>query len=112
MRSCRRAPRKGTRRPKPINRSSKAEADVGRHEEPIGPDGPVQRFAEQLRELRREAGSPSYRSMDATARSDCPPGIGTVRINSAAQAWSVGTHGGWTGDHCLGEYYFVADPSG
>ena len=213
---------------------------MGRREEPIESYGPVQRFAEQLRELRRDAGSPSYRSMaatahysattlstaasgrarpslpvvlayvaacggdvadwrarwesldappspapapvpapapapllarapftasgvnkgpllarrpvlaglaavavlalalvfaraddpaaggptttvpsigarvpvDATIGSDCPPGIGTVRVNSAAQAWSVGTHGGWTGDHCLGEYYFVADPSG
>jgi len=37
---------------------------VGRPENPIDPqDGPVQRFAYELRKLREEAGAPAYRSM-------------------------------------------------
>jgi hypothetical protein len=41
---------------------------VGRREETVDPGaGPVQRFAHELRELRRRAGSPSYRSMAVVA---------------------------------------------
>ncbi|WP_030939227.1 hypothetical protein [Streptomyces sp. NRRL S-646] len=41
---------------------------MGRPERPVDPDdGPVQRLAHQLRELRRAAGSPSYRAMARTA---------------------------------------------
>lgn len=37
---------------------------MGRPERPLDPDaGPVQRLAYELRALRREAGSPSYRAM-------------------------------------------------
>jgi hypothetical protein len=37
---------------------------VGRREKPIDPEaGPVQRFAFELRRLRQEAGSPTYRVM-------------------------------------------------
>ncbi|WP_343243751.1 hypothetical protein [Streptomyces sp. SID13726] len=39
---------------------------MGRPERPLDPDaGPVQRLAHELRELRRSAGSPSYRAMSA-----------------------------------------------
>ncbi|MFJ8110064.1 hypothetical protein, partial [Streptomyces sp. NPDC096132] len=42
---------------------------MGRPERPVDPDaGPVQRFASELRALRREAGSPSYRVMAQRAR--------------------------------------------
>ncbi|MGW3117857.1 nSTAND1 domain-containing NTPase [Streptomyces sp. NPDC001107] len=41
---------------------------MGRPERPLDPEaGPVQRLAHQLRELRRTAGSPSYRAMALTA---------------------------------------------
>ncbi|WP_105968123.1 nSTAND1 domain-containing NTPase [Streptomyces geranii] len=41
---------------------------MGRPERPLDPEaGPVQRFAHELRELRRAAGCPSYRSMAVTA---------------------------------------------
>ncbi|NUR03897.1 MAG: helix-turn-helix domain-containing protein [Streptomyces sp.] len=41
---------------------------MGRPERPVDPEaGPVQRLAHQLRELRKEAGSPSYRAMAQTA---------------------------------------------
>ncbi|QKZ24794.1 hypothetical protein HUT05_16435 [Streptomyces chartreusis] len=41
---------------------------VGRPERPVDPEsGPVQRLAHELRELRRTAGSPPYRSMAQTA---------------------------------------------
>ncbi|MFI6437267.1 hypothetical protein [Streptomyces sp. NPDC050759] len=41
---------------------------MGRPERPLDPGaGPVQRLAHELRELRREAGSPSYRAMATTA---------------------------------------------
>ncbi|MFI5800127.1 hypothetical protein [Streptomyces sp. NPDC051677] len=41
---------------------------MGRPERPVDPQGgPVQRLAHQLRELRKEAGSPSYRAMEKTA---------------------------------------------
>ncbi|MGW2516117.1 nSTAND1 domain-containing NTPase [Streptomyces sp. NPDC001617] len=41
---------------------------MGRPERPLDPEaGPVQRLAHQLRELRQEAGSPSYREMAKTA---------------------------------------------
>lgn len=41
---------------------------MGRPERPVDPDaGPVQRLAHQLRELRRAAGSSSYRAMAQTA---------------------------------------------
>ncbi|MEU3784718.1 hypothetical protein [Streptomyces sp900129855] len=41
---------------------------MGRPERPVDPQaGPVQRLAHQLRELRKEAGSPSYRAMAKTA---------------------------------------------
>ena len=41
---------------------------MGRPERPVDPDaGPVQRLAHELRELRRTAGSPSYRAMARTA---------------------------------------------
>ncbi|MFJ5305442.1 hypothetical protein [Streptomyces sp. NPDC088350] len=41
----------------------------GRPERPLDPDeGPVQRFAHELRSLRREADSPSYREMAERAR--------------------------------------------
>jgi hypothetical protein len=37
---------------------------MGRREKPLDPAaGPVQRFAYELRELRREAGGPTYRAM-------------------------------------------------
>ncbi|MFF4250839.1 helix-turn-helix domain-containing protein [Streptomyces sp. NPDC001663] len=41
----------------------------GRPERPLDPDaGPVQRFAHELRSLRAQAGSPSYRTMSERAR--------------------------------------------
>ncbi|MFF4257715.1 hypothetical protein ACFY1L_41660 [Streptomyces sp. NPDC001663] len=41
---------------------------MGRPERPVDPEaGPVQRLAHQLRELRKEAGNPSYRAMAGTA---------------------------------------------
>ncbi|MFF4505472.1 helix-turn-helix domain-containing protein [Streptomyces sp. NPDC001401] len=41
---------------------------MGRPERPVDPEaGPVQRLAHQLRELRKAAGSPSYRAMAQTA---------------------------------------------
>ncbi|WP_435281276.1 nSTAND1 domain-containing NTPase [Streptomyces koelreuteriae] len=41
---------------------------MGRPERPLNPDaGPVQRFAHELRELRRAAGGPSYRVMAVAA---------------------------------------------
>ncbi|MFI6501288.1 helix-turn-helix domain-containing protein [Nonomuraea typhae] len=41
---------------------------MGRRENPLDPDaGPVERFAEDLRTLRRQAGSPTYRAMAARA---------------------------------------------
>lgn len=41
---------------------------MGRPERPVDPEaGPVQRLAHELRELRRTAGSPSYRTMADTA---------------------------------------------
>jgi WD40 repeat protein/transcriptional regulator with XRE-family HTH domain len=41
---------------------------VGRPERPVDPEaGPVQRLAHQLRELRKDAGNPSYRAMAQTA---------------------------------------------
>ncbi|MCI3274837.1 nSTAND1 domain-containing NTPase [Streptomyces cylindrosporus] len=41
---------------------------MGRPERPVDPEaGPVQRLAHQLRELRRDAGAPSYRTMAKTA---------------------------------------------
>ncbi|MCH5672495.1 nSTAND1 domain-containing NTPase [Streptomyces gilvus] len=41
---------------------------MGRPERPLDPgSGPVQRLAHELRELRREAGGPSYRAMAKTA---------------------------------------------
>jgi len=41
---------------------------VGRPERPLNPqDGPVARFALELRQLRAAAGYPSYRTMAATA---------------------------------------------
>lgn len=41
---------------------------MGRPERPLDPaDGPVQKLAQELRELRRTAGGPSYRSMAGTA---------------------------------------------
>ncbi|MEU6255395.1 helix-turn-helix domain-containing protein [Streptomyces sp. NPDC047043] len=41
----------------------------GRPERPLDPDaGPVQRFAHELRSLRAQAGSPSYRTMSEQAR--------------------------------------------
>ncbi len=40
---------------------------MGRPERPIAGDGPVGRFAEDLRELRRQAGNPSYRKMARVA---------------------------------------------
>ncbi|GKQ39949.1 hypothetical protein [Streptomyces sp. A012304] len=41
---------------------------MGRPERPLDPEaGPVQRFAHELRELRRAAGGPSYRAMAARA---------------------------------------------
>ncbi|WP_346779819.1 hypothetical protein [Streptomyces sp. S3(2020)] len=41
---------------------------MGRPERPLDPEaGPVQRFAHELRELRRAAGCPSYRSMSVIA---------------------------------------------
>ncbi|MEU1328593.1 hypothetical protein [Streptomyces sp. NPDC005865] len=46
------------------HRGERAEIAVGRREKPIDPvTGPVQRFAFELRKLRQEAGSPTYRSM-------------------------------------------------
>ncbi|KUF18313.1 hypothetical protein [Streptomyces silvensis] len=39
---------------------------MGRRESPLDPDaGPVQRFADELRALRRDAGGPTYRTMAA-----------------------------------------------
>ncbi|MBD0742752.1 WD40 repeat domain-containing protein [Streptomyces sp. CBMA152] len=41
---------------------------MGRREKPIEPtDGPVQRLAQELRRLRQEAGSPTYRAMERGA---------------------------------------------
>jgi transcriptional regulator with XRE-family HTH domain len=46
---------------------------VGRSEKPLDPDaGPVERFAHELRELRRGAGSPTYREMARRAGYSAP----------------------------------------
>ncbi|MGW6454762.1 nSTAND1 domain-containing NTPase [Streptomyces sp. NPDC055078] len=46
---------------------------MGRREKPLDPDeGPVQRFAYDLRELRREAGTPTYRTMAEGSRYSAP----------------------------------------
>jgi transcriptional regulator with XRE-family HTH domain len=46
---------------------------VGRSEKPLDPrEGPVQRFAHELRELRRAAGSPTYREMARRAGYSAP----------------------------------------
>ncbi|MCM2387297.1 hypothetical protein [Streptomyces albipurpureus] len=53
---------------------------MGRREKPLEPDaGPVQRFAADLRELRRAAGGPTYRAM---AR-DCAYSAPTLSIAAA-----------------------------
>src|SRR5207247_519453 len=42
--------------------------DVARHERPVDPDaGPLQAFAHDLRTLRAQAGSPTYRALAKTA---------------------------------------------
>lgn len=46
---------------------------MGRLEKPLDPAaGPVQQFAYELRKLRREAGTPTYRRMAADARYSAP----------------------------------------
>nr|EIF91353.1 putative WD-40 repeat protein [Streptomyces tsukubensis NRRL18488] len=46
---------------------------MGRREKPLDPGaGPVQRFAYELRELRRSAGGPSYRAMARDAPYTAP----------------------------------------
>ncbi|MEU5400273.1 hypothetical protein ABZ348_13395 [Streptomyces sp. NPDC005963] len=55
---------------------------MGRREKPLEPDaGPVQRFASELRELRRAAGGPTYRAM---AKS-CPYSAPTLSIAAAGE---------------------------
>ncbi|MFE0421583.1 WD40 repeat domain-containing protein [Streptomyces sp. NPDC058953] len=55
---------------------------MGRRENPLDPDaGPVQRFAYDLRELRRTAGGPTYRAM---AR-DCPYSAPTLSAAAAGE---------------------------
>ncbi|MFD9716165.1 hypothetical protein [Streptomyces sp. NPDC059076] len=55
---------------------------MGRREKPLEPEaGPVQRFAFELRELRRTAGGPTYRAM---ARS-CPYSAPTLSVAAAGE---------------------------
>ncbi|QFR01715.1 hypothetical protein F9278_42230 [Streptomyces phaeolivaceus] len=57
---------------------------MGRPERPLGPEqGPVQRLAHELRELRRSAGSPSYRAMTEAA------GFSAATLSEAARGKRV-----------------------
>lgn len=54
---------------------------MGRPERPLDPQaGPVQRLAHDLRELRRNAGGPSYRAMAKVA------GFSATTLSQAAAA--------------------------